>query len=91
MALGPGPEKSTYDPRPDREIVHEEAQQHLAMIRGQAKSYLEARYGVNVWYRAPETFSPFEQWIWAVAGGRDEFAEETMTTITEHFRKERES
>lgn len=63
-----------------------EAQESLRKIREQAKAYLESRYGDAVWFRAPETFGPFEQWVWAVAGGRDDFAGETMTRITAHFK-----
>lgn len=64
-----------------------EAQASLAKIRGQAKSYLEARYGKSVWFRAPETFGPFEQWVHHVASGADDLAEQAMKTITEHFRE----
>lgn len=55
--------------------------------QGQARRYLEARYGRDVWFRAPETFGPFEQWVHAVASGHDEQAEKCMTAIEEHFRE----
>lgn len=55
--------------------------------QGQARRYLEARYGKSVWFRAPETFSPFEQWIWAVANGNEDYAERAMTAIEDHFRE----
>lgn len=58
----------------------------LATIRKQAQRYLEARYGKDYVYRAPETFeNVLERWIWAVAAGTPELAEECMTQIEAHF------
>ena len=50
-----------------------------------AKRYLEARYGKNVWFRAPETFGAFERWIWCVASDDAAHAEEQIKAIEEHF------
>lgn len=48
----------------------------------QARRYMEAIYGDDVWFRAPETFTNLvERWIWAVASGHQEAAADTMTTI----------
>jgi hypothetical protein len=58
----------------------------LATIRKQAQRYLEARFGGDVWYRAPETFqNVLERWIWAVASDAGGLAEECMTAIEQHF------
>lgn len=92
MALGPGPEKATYDPAPDpgeaRQDRVQMALESLGRTRDQAKAYFEARYGENVWFRAPETFGPFERWVWAVAGAHDEMAIATMEEIVEHFKQQ---
>jgi hypothetical protein len=60
-------------------------------IRGQAKRYLEARYGEDVWFRAPETFdNVVERWIWAVASSaEDTIGEECMTAIEEQLKAAR--
>lgn len=59
----------------------------LQAHRDQARRYLEARYGKNVWFRAPETFgNVLERWIWAVASGAAELAEECMTLIEQHLK-----
>jgi hypothetical protein len=51
--------------------------------REQARRYMEAVYGKNVWFKAPETFSNvLERWIWAVASStEDTLGEECMTAI----------
>jgi len=50
----------------------------------QAQRYMEARFGKDVWFRAPETFQNIlERWIWCVAGGNVDFAEKQMATIEE--------
>jgi hypothetical protein len=55
-------------------------------IMAQARRYLEARYGKNVWFRAPETFSNIlERWIWAVARDAGEIAEESIASIEAHL------
>ena len=56
-------------------------------IREQATRYLTARYGTDVWYRAPETFgNMLERWIWAVASrAEDSLGEECMKAIEEHL------
>jgi hypothetical protein len=61
----------------------------LEKIRAQAQGYLEARYGDAVWFRAPETFGPFEHWVWAVASSEDEAAARVMGEIEQHFKSER--
>lgn len=55
-------------------------------VREQAKRYLEARYGPDVWFRAPETFeNAVERWIWAVASGyEDTTGEDCITAIEAH-------
>lgn len=63
--------------------------QGLKVLRGQARRYLEARYGRDVWFRAPETLGNVpEQWIRAVASGEGAFAEERMSSIEQHLRGE---
>lgn len=92
MALGPGPEKATYDPAPDpgeaRQDRVQMALESLSATRNQAKAYFEARYGENVWFSAPETFGPFERWVWAVAGAHDEMAATVMDEIVKHFEQQ---
>lgn len=92
MALGPGPEKATHYPEPDPGEVNQDrvqvALESLTATRDQAKRYFEARYGKNVWFSAPETFGPFERWVWAVAGAHDEMAATVMTEIVEHFNEQ---
>lgn len=65
----------------------------LDTIRGQARRYLEARYGEDVWYRAPETFdNAVERWIWAVASSvESQTGEEAMSSIEGHYRSLRET
>jgi hypothetical protein len=47
-----------------------------------ARRYLEAVYGPDVWFRAPETFGNLvERWIWCVASAAREHAEATMDEI----------
>jgi hypothetical protein len=65
----------------------ETALESLAAIREQAHSYLVARYGDGVAYRAPETFGPFEQWVWAVSGAHDDMAAEVMASIVTHLQE----
>lgn len=51
-------------------------------IRDQASRYLQAVYGPDVVYRAPETFGNLvERWIWAVAAGAPQMAEASMADI----------
>ena len=58
----------------------------LDVVRNQAQRYLVARYGKNVWYRAPETFgNVLERWIWAVASNSGELAEQCMASIERHL------
>lgn len=48
----------------------------------QARQYLEAVYGENVWYKAPETFGNLvERWMYAVACGSQTLGAETMDFI----------
>jgi hypothetical protein len=56
----------------------------LGIVREQARRYLVAVYGEDVWFRAPETFtSLLERWIWAVGTGTGaaDMAEENITRI----------
>ena len=63
-----------------------ELRSQLGTVRRQASRYLEARYGKNVWFKAPETFdNVLERWIWAVASDAGDLAEKCMTEIEEHF------
>lgn len=60
--------------------------QALEQVRKQARRYLEARYGKDVWFRAPETFGNLiERWIWAVASGAPVLGEEMITQIEQHM------
>ena len=54
-----------------------------------AKRYMEARYGKDVWYSAPENFGAFERWVYAVASNEPEAAEEQMAKIEAHFAEAR--
>ena len=56
-----------------------------ATVRGQARRYIEARYGTSAWFKAPETFdNVLECWIWAVASSAEEtVGEECITAIEE--------
>lgn len=66
---------------PDPLVTHL-AEPMLEQVRQQARRYMEARYGKDVWFRAPETFgNMLERWIWAVASGEMEFAGDCMTQI----------
>jgi hypothetical protein len=57
----------------------------LEMVRNQARRYMEARHGPQVWHRAAETFpNVIEQWILAVALGEGAPAEILMTVIEQH-------
>lgn len=50
--------------------------------RNQAKIILEARYGPDVWFRAPETFENLiERWIWTIASGLPDPGGEIVTEI----------
>lgn len=63
--------------------------EELAAVRKQAQRYLEARYGQDIWYRAPETFAnTLERWIWAVASDAPALAEDCIAAIEQHFAEE---
>lgn len=67
------------------------SEQVLDATRKQAQRYLEARYGKDVWYRAPETFdNTLERWIWAVASDVPELAEKCIAAIERHFGEARD-
>jgi hypothetical protein len=57
-------------------------------VREQAKRYMEARYGPDVWFRAPETFeNAVERWIWSVASSAEDVTgEECIAAIEAHMR-----
>lgn len=61
------------------------APQPLAVVREQARRYMEARFGKNVWFKAPETFgNVLERWIWSVASSaEDSVGEECIQAIEE--------
>jgi hypothetical protein len=63
------------------------AADHLDKVREQARRYLEAQYGKDVWYAAPETFNNMlERWIWAVASGCEgTLGEECTAAIEAHM------
>ena len=70
-----------YDP-----LDSDFADGNLDRVRSQARRYMEARFGKDVWFRAPETFSNIlEQWIWAVASGHLDYAEARITEIEQHL------
>ncbi len=53
--------------------------------QGQALRYLNARFGPDWLYRAPETFGNLvERWIWSVANGTPEFGESCISAIEAH-------
>lgn len=80
LGMVPGP------PVPEHEREDGAASRQLEEIRSQARRYMEARYGENVWFKAPETFAnAVERWIWAVASGAPEIAEESVIAIEQHF------
>lgn len=64
----------------------------LQQVQDQARRYLEAMYGTNVWFRAPETFDNLvERWIWSVASGRNgvRVGEASIDTIEQKVREQR--
>jgi hypothetical protein len=53
-------------------------------VKDQAKRYMEAVYGKDVWFKAPETFDNIlVRWIWAIAASEIDFANVQMTKIEE--------
>lgn len=59
-------------------------------MQDHARRYLEARYGKDVWFRAPETFgNAVERWIWAVASDAPEVAGQAIAAIEQHFAEAR--
>ena len=70
---------------------HVTESQALEQVRKQARRYLEARFGKDVWFRAPETFENLlERWIWAVASNAPELAEESLAAIETGLARHRE-
>ncbi len=64
-----------------------EAHAQLTRYQDQARRYLEARYGPDVWFRAPETFGNYvERWVWAVASLNADLAEDCMAAIEKNLR-----
>lgn len=54
----------------------------LKEVRDQARRYMVAMYGKDWVFRAPETFGNFIiQWVWAIASGELDFADEQMQQI----------
>jgi hypothetical protein len=61
-------------------------------VRDHARRYLIARYGKNVFFRAPETFdNVLERWLRAVSADEMPMAEECMTKIEEMAKAHREA
>jgi hypothetical protein len=53
-------------------------------VQKQAHRYLIAAYGEQYVFAAPETFNnALERWIWALAAGNGDLAEENMARIEE--------
>jgi hypothetical protein len=78
------------DLSPAEQRVISEKLDQLIQFRRQATHYLEAAYGTEVWYMAPEQIqNVLERWIWAVSKGLPDLAEEYMTTIEEMAKKRR--
>ena len=68
------------------QILDDQIRSEITAIRTQAQRYMVARYGENVWFRAPETFgNTLERWIWAVASDAASLAEESIAAIEQHF------
>lgn len=57
------------------------AQARLAAFAEQATSYFTAAYGKDYVYRPPESFSPIEQWMYAIASGNAEDGAKVMASI----------
>lgn len=75
-------------PDTDDAAIDAQLREELRTVRTQAQRYLEARYGKDVWYRAPETFAnTLERWIWAVASDAAGLAEECIAAIEAHFKE----
>jgi hypothetical protein len=68
------------------QILDDQIRSEITAIRTQAQRYMVARYGENVWFRAPETFgNMLERWIWAVASDAASLAEESIPADEQHF------
>lgn len=67
-------------------MADETTEKPASWAQDHARRYLEARYGKDVWFRAPETFgNAVEAWIWAVASDAPDLAEEHIKAIEAHF------
>jgi cytochrome c-type biogenesis protein CcmH/NrfF len=74
------------DAASEPQILDDQVRSEVTAIRAQAQRYMVARYGKDVWYRAPETFgNMLERWIWAVASDVPAMAEESIAAIEQHF------
>jgi hypothetical protein len=72
------------------QIIREESRRYQE-FRCQARRYLEAVYGKDVWFRAPETFENLvERWIWTVSTGMTSPGNEIMTEIEVKLREAKE-
>jgi hypothetical protein len=61
-------------------------------IRDQAKRYMEGYFGPSVWFKAPETFeNVLIRWVWAIARGHIDFAEEQMAHIERMIQEQKEA
>jgi hypothetical protein len=67
------------------DVIREESLNYQR-TRNQARLYLEARYGKDVWFRAPETFENLvERWIWTIASGLPDPGYELISQIEAHW------
>lgn len=74
-----------------QEVIRQESMAHQ-QTKEQAKRYLEAKYGKNVWYRAPETFANLvERWMWTIASGLPDHGSEIMSEIEKQISDLREA
>lgn len=93
LAARYGEETDTYAWSAVAEAVLKAAVPHFSQdtIRSQARRYMEAAYGPNVWFTAPEAFDNIlERWIWAVASGHEGVTgEQAVAEIEEHVRMRR--
>jgi hypothetical protein len=74
-----------------QQAIREESQS-WQRISDQAKRYMEGCFGKNWVYTAPEAFeNVLIRWIWSIASGRIEFAEEQMAHIERMMQEQKEA
>lgn len=64
----------------------------LAVVREQARRYLEAAHGTGIWYKAPEAIpNVLERWIWSVASSAEAaVGEESVAAIEARMKAARD-